>query len=113
MSIDKLIAEAHSAITRTKGKEYAPTVAEIQAWLDKKKSTVEISNRRAIFSELAHYDHLSKPDDFIEVTEWSNGEGYDVEIASSPGSKFQLTHGQFEAMKDLIYKLEKAEEDEQ
>jgi hypothetical protein len=110
MKIDKLIAEAHSEITRTKGKEYAPTVAEIQAWLDKKKSTVEISNRRAIFSELAHYDHLSKPGDFIEVTEWSNGEGYDVEIATSLGSRFQLTHGQYAALKDLITKLETSNE---
>jgi hypothetical protein len=110
MNIDKLIAEAHSAITRTKGKEYAPSAAEIQAWLDKKKSTVEISSRKAIFSELAHYDHLSKPDDFIEVTEWSNGEGYDVEIATSLGSRFQLTHGQYAALKDLITKLETSNE---
>jgi len=111
MNIDKLIAEAHSAITRTKGKEYAPTAAEIQAWLDKKmKSTVEISNRKDIFSELAHYDHIIKPDDYIEVTEWSNGEGYDVEIATSLGSRFQLTHGQYAALKDLITKLETTDE---
>jgi hypothetical protein len=106
MNIDKLIAEAHNAITRTKGKEYAPTAAEIQAWLEKKNLGVQISSRKAIFSELAHYDHLSKPDDFIEVTEWSNGEGYDVEIATSLGSRFQLTHGQYAALKDLITKLE-------
>ncbi len=108
MNIDKLIAEAHSAITRTKGKEYAPTAAEIQLWLE--KNGLQISNRRAIFSELAHYDHLSKPDDFIEVTEWSNGEGYDVEIATSLGSRFQLTHGQYAALKDLITKLETTDE---
>jgi hypothetical protein len=108
MNIDKLIAEAHSAITRTKGKEYAPTAAEIQLWLE--KNGVQISNRKAIFSELAHYDHLSKPDDFIEVTEWSNGEGYDVEIATSLGSRFQLTHGQYAALKDLITKLETTDE---
>jgi hypothetical protein len=106
MNIDKLIAEAHNAITRTKGKEYAPTAAEIQVWLEKKNPGVEISSRKAIFSELAHYDHLSKPDDFIEITEWSNGEGYDVEIATSLGSRFQLTHGQYAALKDLITKLE-------
>ena len=110
MNIDKLIAEAHSAITRTKGKEYAPTAAEIQVWLEKKTLGVQISSRKAIFSELAHYDHLSKPDDFIEVTEWSNGEGYDVEIATSLGSRFQLTHGQYAALKDLITKLETSNE---
>jgi len=107
---DKLIAEAHSAITRTKGKEYTPSAAEIQAWLDKKNSSVQISNRKAIFSELAHYDYFSKPDDYIEVTEWSNGEGYDVEIATSLGSRFQLTHGQYAALKDLITKLETTDE---
>lgn len=35
--IEKIIAEAHNAITRTKGKEYAPTATEIQAWLNKNK----------------------------------------------------------------------------
>jgi hypothetical protein len=106
MKNENLIAQAYDAIIRTKGREHAPTSAEIQAWIDKKKSTVEISSRKAIFSELAHYDHLSKPDDYIEVTEWSNGEGYDVEIATSLGSRFQLTHGQYAALKDLITKLE-------
>jgi len=110
MNIDKLIAEAYDSMMRTKGRNHAPTSAEIQAWLNKKKSTVEISNRKAIFSELAHYDHLSKPDDFIEVTEWTNGEGYDVEIATSLGSRFQLTHGQYAALKDLITKLETSNE---
>jgi hypothetical protein len=110
MNIDKLIAEAYDSMMRTKGRDHAPTSAEIQAWIDKKKPTVEISNRRAIFSELAHYDHLSKPDDFIEVTEWSNGEGYDVEIATTLGSRFQLTHGQYAALKDLITKLETSNE---
>jgi hypothetical protein len=110
MNIDKLIAEAHDAITRTKGKEYAPSAFEIQAWLDKKNPSVQINSRKAIFSELAHYDHLSKPNDFIEVTEWSNGEGYDVEIATSLGSRFQLTHGQYAALKDLITKLETTDE---
>ena len=37
MNKEKIIAEAHNAITRTKGKEYAPTAAEIQAWLNKNK----------------------------------------------------------------------------
>jgi hypothetical protein len=35
IEIEKLIAKAHNAITRTKGKEYAPTATEIQEWLDK------------------------------------------------------------------------------
>jgi hypothetical protein len=42
MEIEKLIADAHRGITRTKGKEYAPTATEIQAWLDNKNTLMEI-----------------------------------------------------------------------
>ena len=32
------ILEAHNAITRIKGKEYAPTAAEIQEWINNKSN---------------------------------------------------------------------------
>jgi hypothetical protein len=31
----KIIKKAHDAITRIKGKDYAPDVHEIQSWIDK------------------------------------------------------------------------------
>lgn len=56
--------------------------------------------RASKFIELKHYDHLAKPDDFMEMTEWHNGEGFDV----TTGDKhFQLTWGEFEALKALTY----------
>jgi hypothetical protein len=102
------ILEAHKAITRIKGKEYAPTAAEIQEWLDtNKKSTMEQYSRTAIFDELKNYCYLSKEHDYIEICEWYNGEGFDVEISGKPGAKFQLTWGQLDALNALIKELNK------
>ena len=56
--------------------------------------------RTSKFTELKAYDHLSKDDDFIEITEWYNGEGFDVVINDK---QFQLTYGQFEALQALVH----------
>ena len=68
---------------------------------------MEKYERKAIFSELKEYCHLAKENDFIEITEWKNGEGYDIHIYSSGTSTFPLTYGQFKAIKKLIKKLNK------
>ena len=39
---------------------------------------------------------------FIEVSEWYNGEGFDVEVVTNNNMRFQLTHGQFDALKKLV-----------
>lgn len=39
---------------------------------------MEIYERKAVSDELKKYDHLAKDSDFIEVTEWTNGEGWDI-----------------------------------
>ena len=41
---------------------------------------MEIHERKAVSDELKKYDHLAKDSDFIEVTEWANGEGWDITI---------------------------------
>ena len=56
--------------------------------------------RTSKFTELKNYDHLAKDSDFMEVTEWHNGEGFDV----ITGDKhFQLTWGEFEALQALAH----------
>ena len=66
-------------------------------------SKIEVSKRRAIFAELKGYCHLSSDNDYMEVTEWSNGEGYDVCIDRKSGSeKFSLTHGEWVLMQVLM-----------
>jgi transcriptional regulator CtsR len=69
------------------------------------KLKIEESQRTALFAELHNYDLFAKENDYIEVTEWSNGEGYDVSINANPGAYFQITHGQFKSMKKLIKQL--------
>jgi hypothetical protein len=44
----------------------------------------------------------------LEVTEWTNGEGYDIHISDSEGERqFNLTWGQFKALKACIKKIDK------
>ena len=67
---------------------------------------MEKYTRKAVFSDLKKYDHLADEHDYIEVTEWKNGEGFDVEIIGKLSTRFQLTWGEFEALKKLVKKLD-------
>ena len=64
---------------------------------------IKVDQRRAVFAELKGYCHLSSDNDYMEVTEWSNGEGYDVCIdRKSGGEKFSLTYGEVELLIVLL-----------
>lgn len=68
---------------------------------------MEFNNRKSVNSTLKNYDYLCKDDDFIEITEWTNGEGYDISIETKSNTKFySLTHGELEAINHLIKSLE-------
>ena len=67
----------------------------------------EIYDRPAIFAELKQFCHLAKQHAFIEVTEWTNGEGWDITISSESEQHITLTYGQFDAIKKLIKQLQK------
>lgn len=64
---------------------------------------MEIVNRKSINDSLKKYDYLAKDDDFIEVTEWTNGEGVDISINDKIIS---LTNGQLDAINYLTKSLE-------
>jgi hypothetical protein len=49
--------------------------------------------------------YLSKPGDFIEITEWVSLDGYDITISEK---QFSLTHGELKALKKLIKLLDKS-----
>lgn len=55
--------------------------------------------RNATFQELQEYCNFSGKDDYIELTEWHNGEGFDVDISGK--KSFSLSWGEFEAIKVL------------
>lgn len=62
--------------------------------------------RPAVFYLLKDYCPLAKPDDFIEVCEWYNGEGVDVTVASIMGTTTTaFTWGQLKALKKLLKQL--------
>ena len=65
--------------------------------------SIEVSQRRALFAQLKPYCTLSGDNDYMEVTEWSNGEGYDIVIdRKSSTERFSLTHGELECLQVLL-----------
>jgi len=75
---------------------------------DKEMFVSELYSRKAIFADLDQFDPLfSKENDYIEITEWANGEGIDVDIHKTDPQTFSITWGQLDAMKYLIKKLNK------
>lgn len=63
---------------------------------------MKIYNKKSVSDDLKKYDYLSKEDDFIEVTEWSNGEGISITINMNT---FELTFGQLDAINYLSQAL--------
>ena len=68
----------------------------------------ETIKRKAVNTDLMEYCLMANKGDIIEVTEWANGEGYDVSICTvSNVNMFYITHGQFLALKSIIKEINK------
>jgi len=76
--------------------------------LSRRLSVADITTYKldAAFAPLREFDHLAKPDDFIEVSLWHNGEGFDVNLNSNGEQRFSLTWGMFKALKKLVKELD-------
>jgi hypothetical protein len=72
---------------------------------------IEITNRKSAFTKLKDFCPFSmgedkRKEDYLKVTEWSNGEGYDITIYDMDGEKnFSLTYGQNTALETCIRSL--------
>jgi hypothetical protein len=64
---------------------------------------IEITKRKSAF--LSPIGPWHKEHDFIEVTEWTNGEGWDITISDK---QFSLHFTEYDALKKLIKHLEKS-----
>lgn len=64
---------------------------------------MEANNRKSVWSDLNKFDVLAKEHDFIEITEWTNGEGWDITINEKILS---LSCGQLEAINYLTKYLD-------
>lgn len=58
----------------------------------------EIKQRPSIFDKLRKYDYLAEEADFVEITEWTNGEGWDIVFKDRIVS---LSIGQLDAINHL------------
>lgn len=70
---------------------------------------MKFNSRKSINDKLKKYDYLAKDNDFIEVIEWTNGEGYDIIINDKIIS---LTSGQIDAINYLARSLEYKSDDD-
>lgn len=59
---------------------------------------MKIDSRKSISDDLQKYDHLKNKSSFIEITEWTNGEGWDIAINEK---MINLTYGELEAINYL------------
>ena len=59
---------------------------------------MEFKTRKSVNDKLRVYDYLAKKDDYIEVTEWVNGEGIDISINTT---SISLSYGQLDAINYL------------
>lgn len=64
---------------------------------------MEKVKRKSVNDNLQKYDYLAKDYEFIEVTEWRNGEGWDISINDKI---IQLTIGQLDAINYLTKSLD-------
>ena len=71
----------------------------------------EIYHKKSVMDNLKIYDYLAKDDDYIEVTQWYNGEGWDINIKDNVS--FTLTIGQLEAINYLVKRLDYEKEEKQ
>jgi hypothetical protein len=79
-----------------------PEETESQSWI-KDPSKIERNKRNSISVPLQDVWH--KEHEFVEVTEWSNGEGWDITISDE--KQISLHHTEFAVIKELIALLEK------
>jgi hypothetical protein len=67
---------------------------------------MESYTRKSFFEKLHGHCSFAGPDDYVEITEWANGEGFDVDISSKLSNRFQLTWGEWEAIRKIVEHLE-------
>ena len=70
-------------------------------------SDIQFYKLDAAFASLKQFDTLAKPEDFIEVSLWHNGEGFDVHLSAHGDQSFKLTWGEYKALKKLVKELDK------
>ena len=65
--------------------------------------SIQVNKKQVVSGELKPYCAYSGIHDCMEVTQWTNGEGFDISIDRKRDSeKFSLTYGEFELLQVLM-----------
>ena len=72
--------------------------------MEKELNSLKIENRKSISAPMKKFWSLANENDFITVTEWSNGEGWDFCLNDKP--VISLHCSEIDAMNYLIKTLE-------
>lgn len=68
---------------------------------------MKIEHRKTVYDDLEKYCYFAKEGDCIEVTNWTNGEGFDISLINSKGTRYlSITHGELNAINYLTKALE-------
>lgn len=71
---------------------------------------MEKNNRKSINDKLCKYTYSKNEHDYIEVCEWTNGEGYDITLSTHNNEKnISLSDGELDAIDYLIKSLRYAD----
>ncbi len=68
---------------------------------------LEKYNRKAVFCNLKEYDFNCKEHSYIEITEWKNGEGIDINAYNYSDRTISISYGEFKLIKKLVKQLDK------
>lgn len=63
--------------------------------------------RKAVFCPLKEFDPASKEHSYVELTQWNNGEGFDLNIYNHTERSISIGYGEFALIKKLIKELDK------
>ena len=67
------------------------------------ENKINVETLKSVCADLNQFDYLEKEGSYINITEWSNGEGWIVDIDGK--NVFNLTIGQLEAINYLTKHL--------
>ena len=68
---------------------------------------IEKYKRNAVFANLKEHDCTAKEHSYIEIAEWKNGIGIDVNICNYSDKMISIGYSEFDLIKKLVKKLNK------
>jgi len=68
---------------------------------------LEKYKRKAVFCNLKEFDFSCKEHSYIEITEWKNGEGIDINVYNYSDRTISISYAEFKLIKKLVKQLDK------